>query len=85
MVLKSGLFRSGGSGIGQIPDTSYCLLLGLASSSEDEYESFIVREKCGRDDEWSDILRSRGEGRRWKVFGAPLSRLLGPLNLFSLV
>lgn len=55
------------------PVSSYCLLLGLASSSEDEYESLIVREECGWDDEWSDILRSRGEGRQWKILGAPLS------------
>lgn len=78
VLLKYGLFASGGSGI-----SSYWPLLGLASSSEDEYESLIVREECGKDDEWSDNLWSRGEGRQWKSWGTPQPPTGPPERLLS--
>lgn len=70
-LLDVGSFAPGGSGI-----CSDCRLLGLASSSEDEHESLIVEGRmrlCGaqKDDECSEILRSRGEARQWRSRGTP--------------
>lgn len=57
---------------------------GLASSSEDEYESLIVREECGRvaqkDDEWSDSLRGQRRGQTVEELGQPPGP---PENLLS--
>lgn len=79
VLLAFGLFAWGGSGI-----SSYCLLLGLASSSQDEDESLIVREECGvqKHDEWSDIQTERW-GTPQPPPGPPERLLSGLSHLWS--